>query len=374
MYRIECTPDIEKFKNIWNDFYLKNTELSPFQSYLWNNLLIKHNIYKGKLNFWILYNNDIPLIIAPLVKKKHYLYNELEFIGINTHSDYLNFIYKKDFKFHDLEYFIKEILHKNPRTIFNINLIYEKSIIADYINSINLPNRKCKDTLCVKIPIYQTIEDYTNNIGKRTKRTLKDGQKKLEKNFNNIDFVFYYEVPIEEPIINQAMDLYYKRCAEKNTFYDNNYKSFLKESLCKSENIFMSACYINQRLAAFYLAFKSVGQDIYANLTALDTDFGEYKIGYTLLYKTICFLIQKNTEIPEELKIKFYDLSRGEERYKYELKGIDHFSSNYELSNNRLFLSIISSWKRLKFFTANPKILMIRLSERKLKKGKEYES
>lgn len=121
MYRLQnytTYEQIEKLKPQWEQIYNSNKELTPFQSFTWNKCLIENKIYKGNLNFTLLYKNEELLIIAPFVNKNKILYNEATFLGMNTHTDYLNFIYAQNLEYEDFEYFITKIFSYKKKQFY----------------------------------------------------------------------------------------------------------------------------------------------------------------------------------------------------------------------------------------------------------------
>ncbi len=57
---------------------------------------------------------------------------------------------------------------------------------------------------------------------------------------------------------------------------------------------------------------------------AIDSDFSDYRPGYLLITETIRYMIE-NTDI------RNMDLSRGDEKYKYDLGGVEHYNYFYDL-------------------------------------------
>lgn len=360
MYKIELlTTDNEIYdiKDIWERLYNENKELSPFQSYSWNKCLIKNKVFDGKLNFFVMYKHGEPLIIAPLIKKNRFFYSELSFIGTDTHSDYLNFIYSENLEVEDFEYFINQVLDANWRIIWNLTFINENSRISKYIEKLNII-KELYTGICVKIPIYKTSEEYINRLGKSTKKEIKSKQKYIERDYDNIRFEFYKGKHLEESLINKLMELYCVRREEKENKLDNKHLRFLLQYFSENSNVFLSCYYIDNKLAAFNLGLLTTTNDICLIIVAIDSKYKRYSVGNILIYNTINHLIVENEELQENsLKCTYYDLTRGNELYKYKCGGVEHNNYYYTVANTISLLTMNNIKKKINIVFKNPKLL-----------------
>lgn len=338
MYRISvCSnyAEISEISEAWRNIYRENKELSPYQSYEWNRGLIEYGIYKGKLNFIVLYKNNKPVIIAPFIRKNRIFYSELTFIGEKTHSDYLDFVYDKNLEFEDFKYFITEILNHNK--VIKLSEINEKSLTLEFLNRLELLKSWYKQ-ICVKIPICLDEKEYFNTLSSNTRHTLKKEQNKIQKELNEASFHFYVRENLEETFVRQVVDLYYKRQKERyHKHLDEKYIQYLIQAIKENNNIFLGACFIHGDLAACQLSLISRENNICGMINAMDSAYKEYSLGNILLYKTICYLIKENGKLNDDtLKYKYYDLTRGNEEYKYKLGGVEHYNYHFTLWKNKI--------------------------------------
>lgn len=365
MYRVSCTSDIDSVRSIWQEIYAENNELTHFQSFEWNSLLVKYHLYEGCLLLWILYKDDKPTIIAPLVRKDHFFHNDLGFLGLDTHADYLNLIYRKDFQQQDITHLVKHILGCVPRCIWKMNLIEENSIITDYLKEIDMPIRQKSGTLCVKIPLAPSTEEYDRSIP-TTQRRIKQKRRKLEREQPSLEYACCCLKASEERLVEEMLDLYARRCAQKGTFFDAEYLSFLKDYLLVQTGFTVRFYRINNSLAAFGMEYRHPnGHDRYAFIDTVDTDYGSYSLGLILLYREICEMIQMSQVKKEaEARLCYLDLSRGAEPYKYLFNAIEHYSKNYILSEHRVLLFLYDYLTKLRYFLTHPQKLRQKLSRR----------
>lgn len=333
--------EVKDISNLWREIYIRNKELSPYQSYEWNKCLIENKIFRGKLRFLVLYKFNRPLIIAPFVVRNKVVYKEIGFIGERSHSDYLNFIYDKDMKFEDFEYFISKVLNKNK--IMTLRCINESTLIFKYLEELEVAKDKQID-ICVKIPICKTIEEYNEKLSKNTKRVLKQRQNKANVKYGErLQFKFYICEAIEEPIIEKVIDLYCVRQRERyNRNFDDNYQNYLVEYLKRNNNnIALGVCFIDDNLVACHVGLLSNDKNICGIMVAIDLKYKEIGAGNQLLYEFICNLIAENNKLKnDEFKYMNYDLTRGNEEYKYKFGGIEHYNYDYTLAAFKGFIWI----------------------------------
>ena len=320
-------------KKDWEYLYKNNRELTPFQSFEWNEALIKNNIYQGKLFVPVLLKNNAIIVIAPLVKRSFLLLDEISFLGMNTHADYLNFIYEGNLTFEEFDFFIAKLLHEHSRAVLTLRQINGVSRITEYLQKVKIV-RTVETGECVQIPIYGSVDEYHACLGKSTKKEIKYLYNKLTGNFENVEFKFIDKYRPDNGMISTLLDIYSDRKKYKYGYggLSEKYFNFINSILADKTDKFLSACYINNKIAAYNLGFYSNDGRICVLLLTMDSELKKYNVGNILLNKTICYLIEKNHESSK--KIQFYDLSRGAELYKLKYGGNIHFNYHFKISKN----------------------------------------
>jgi hypothetical protein len=338
--------DLLRIKEAWEDLYKNNRELTPYQSFDWNEALAKNKIYPGKMLFATLLKQGTVILIAPLVKRSYLLFNELTLLGMNTHADYLNFIYDKNLTFEEFDFFIANLLHRHSRTVLCLNQVNEISRIANYLQNIKT-SRVHNTGECVQIPIYPSVEDYHSKLGKSTKKEVKYLHNKLTANFESVDFKFIDRYTPDNAMISTLLDIYSDRNRYKYGYggLSEHYFNFIKSILADKTDKFLSACYINNKIAAYNLGFYSNDGRICVLLLTMDSELKKYNAGNVLLNKTICYLIEKNND--SDNKIQFYDLSRGTELYKIKYGGIIHINHHFKISDTIVTINMYNLYIKI---------------------------
>jgi CelD/BcsL family acetyltransferase involved in cellulose biosynthesis len=331
-FHVDLLTSLESILTIqteWEELYNNNNELSPFQAFDWNKAIIENEAYDGRLNCYCFYKRDKIITIAPLVRQNRVVYNELRFLGAETHADYLNFIYAKDLQYEDFYCFIKALINGDHNVILRLDLLHNSSKIGGFIN--RLPFRQINYCItCVKIPICDSIDQYRAILSKRVKSKIRRCMLRLEQSSLVVDYRFMDTPILKETEVEELLQLYNQRRLEQSQTINQESLNALKQYLTGNQKIFLAECYIERKLAAFFLGLISPSGNICAPITAHDSTYKEYSVGYLLLYNTICFLIRQNK------KVEYFDLTRGTEEYKYKFGGIEHLCQNYIVSKRKL--------------------------------------
>jgi CelD/BcsL family acetyltransferase involved in cellulose biosynthesis len=95
-------------------------------------------------------------------------------------------------------------------------------------------------------------------------------------------------------------------------------------ALKKLSNVYYSIIYIDNTIAGFSAGFISPKGKIILPYLSINSTFARYSPGGILITETIKCLSENHN-------YKYFDLSRGAEKYKYTYGGIEHFNFNYEI-------------------------------------------
>jgi CelD/BcsL family acetyltransferase involved in cellulose biosynthesis len=139
--------------------------------------------------------------------------------------------------------------------------------------------------------------------------------------------------PIPAHTLNQLFVTYWNRHADKGLrigpkrFLPVWARMWLNPSIIalkKLSNVYHSILYIDKSIAGFCAGFVSHNGKIILPFLAINSVFSRYSPGAILITESIKFLVENHN-------YKYFDLSRGEEKYKYTYGGIEHFNFTYEI-------------------------------------------
>lgn len=226
-------------RNEWVEMYDGNDELSPFQSYEWNVALLKNNAYVGKINYYCLYKQEKIILIAPFVKRNKVIFSELRFLGEETHSDYLNFIYHKDLQYEDFYYFINALIGNRSNLIIHLDLLHSSSRINSF--AARLPvGQTHYVTPCVKVPIGGSIDEFHATLSKRVKSKVRRCQSHLENSSLEVEYRFTEDRKLDEAYIDEVLRLYQNRCVEQKRPVNLKSLNVIKQCLNEKRNYFLA--------------------------------------------------------------------------------------------------------------------------------------
>lgn len=328
-----------QLKKIWKDLYKNNPYLYPFSSWEYNEQVnsykrIKPQTLFQKEYFFVYYHNNIPLMIMPLFKKRGTFY----IFGENISGpDNLDFIYDKNIKNEDIYTAIKELKEKFPNTKLNLYKINERSKVYSFFkdNEDDLKNYDIHielDRVCVKICFPDEYQAYFQGLSRNARSNLHKAYNKIKKNNINIHLEVVRGPFSNKKLLSALMKIYTKRESERKDrsldffpFLKHRYASSLTWAMQTMKEHYTFCLYINENPAAFMSGFVTNFNEIVFPIVAMNSSFREYVPGKLMINESIKYLQKKES-------IRVLDLSRGDERYKFEMGGSKHY-------NYRIFLS-----------------------------------
>ncbi|MHC1725276.1 MAG: GNAT family N-acetyltransferase [Syntrophobacteraceae bacterium] len=191
----------------------------------------------------------------------------------------------------------------------------------------------CRKVTYVQIPLGSSFDYYIKTLDKHVRQNLRTSYNRLKTDMRNYNVKTYVNQPIPRDVLSQLFRLYWRRMIDKKLYM--GLKRFLPIflrmrlnptiiSLNRLPNVFYSIIYINNVLAGFCAGFTSRNGKIIFPFLATDSSFSRYSPGGILITESIRFII-------ENYDYSYFDLSRGDEKYKYAYGGIEHFAYCYEI-------------------------------------------
>lgn len=347
--------DVNNFNElevIWRKLE-KGEDMTVYQTYEWSNLLNKQYIKFGRLyrlickyEYYVFYENNDPKVIVPLMIQKvnlfyrnHGIKKGVYIIGTKNYSDYLNWIYSELSE----EYFnfIFDWLIYNF-TKFDISFLYikEKTKLSEYL-ILKKGIKKMEDTICVYVKNEYDAERYKKMISKKNRQKLRASIKKIKE--KNIPYeIKEYSIINDDKLINSLVNLHIKRYIQKNgkngivtncikwiiQIIIEKWNNIIAESMRNSENSWLLVIYINNKIAGFLYGLKWKNE-IDIMQVCLNTEYKRFNPVIRGMYD---YIIKENVS---GCKIKKFDFTCGNERYKYDLNGKNSILNNFLIEKNK---------------------------------------
>lgn len=254
---------------------------------------------------------------------------KIYFLGDISSSDYLNFIYTDDVSEHDFKEFICELkrLYKNYELI--LNNINESTRVCKILRNMDNIVEIRKD-ICVKINIPNTYDEYCMYLKKNYRDKIKRNYNKLKRDKKEISFEYKLEEKINEHLSKELYDVYEKRQEFKGRISNigkilsyiyklfNLNKDEVTLAIQNYEKNFVAIEYIDNKISAQLIGFIHDDVIVFPRV-AMNPEFSKYSPGILLLSNTVEYLC-------ENKKYKVMDITRGNEKYKYDYGGVEHYN------------------------------------------------
>ncbi len=342
-------------KSIWKSLY-NSSSLSVFQSYefsysLWLNYPVYLLTCREIPIFYLIEDNETPVVIAPLCKKANGSY---EIFGNKNGFEYCDFIYTK---FTPIDRYIPMLINALKSDI-TFHRVRETSALFDAFSKSSISEfSKIGDVININIPIPESHESYFKSLSSSVRQNLRTSYNRLTRDNRTLEISFLFGTnklvhkggtfnslgfdqtnTIEEfvtkgkkkDLLNQMLSLYAHRHEMRygvktsilKQFYLRHF-SFVSNCQLELPEAISVMLYIDEKLCAFMSGFTTQnGNEFVIPRLSINNDFLFYSPGNILINETIRLLI-------EYTSIRNLDLSQGNEQYKYRMGGVEHLTKSF---------------------------------------------
>ena len=299
----------KKLINTWIDFEENTTQITPFDQLVWKKNWIEHfgNDYQGELIF-----NDI--FFAPIkIKNK-----SASFIGSKDLVDYNNFL-SNDNSYASFNIFLEKIFSLDINSL-RLDSIPEDSFLFKVINKNNLKTKFNilidEEDVAPYLILPKSWEEYLLNLNKKRRHEIKRKIRRLEE---NVDFSSgdLHSISDKDEILEDFFRLHRLSSEEKKTFMNKKREEFFTDLILNylsKESLLYSYLKIANKTVACSISF-TLNNNRYLYNSGFDPEYIKHSSGLLNHVFAIKRSIENNFNI--------FDFMRGNERYKYDLGGMD---------------------------------------------------
>lgn len=335
-YIIKGTDDLKPLKEKWERLE-KGSDMTFFQSYEWNRLLVE-NFYGASYNCFfaeiVVYETDH--IIAPLLVQKQNVHirwlgrrKGVFFLGTGNYSDYMNFIYESmdECELKELIYYIRS---DNRDLLLTLSMIREDTVMVHLLQSIGFT--KSEATVAVSVTLPESEDAYDAMLSKSTRQNLRTSKNRMVK--DGMDYQLeYVQGTVNSDLIFHLVGIHLQRVMEINTD-KSSIKKYLSSTIRKwnlrrvemKNNIISSAmakversmliiARLNGNIAGFMYGFIDDGTIRIVQNCYVD----DYKFYSPMFRGAYDFAVNQISS----KGFTSIDFTRGGEAYKYKLGGIE---------------------------------------------------
>lgn len=320
-----------ELKEIWNSLYDGNAYLFPYSSYEYNwhiyqYLKWKPQAWRQTQLFYVYYRDEKPVIILPLTKKKRVL---TLFGDAVSGAGALDFVYDTTVTAEDFLQALNELMLLYPGAELQLRKLNERSKFCRYLlqdaeifsNVFHVKSFIDRECVNIHIPAEGYDAYCQNQLKRHASSNLRRIYKQLHKNEVNYELRVYQGMINDTSLWDSVITIYTKREFERThkrfeyiKYLKYRYFSAMTNALQSMKGHYTFALYFNQQLVAFMSGLVSNFSAIIFPRLAIDSAFSKYAPGKVLISESIKWCI-KNSSITD------LDLSRGNEKYKYEMGG-----------------------------------------------------
>jgi len=278
--------------------------------------------------------------IAPLLINNNK--KEIVLRGHYTTAGQLGFIHTQDWPYEAFCNMIATIQDKYANFSIKFDRIKQDTLCCDYfIKYCDNTNFSITQSPCVSICISDGYEAWFDNLSRSARSNIRNSHNRVKK--ANISMQLKVSSGGKEKLVNiwNRMCLYSKRMLVKLN-YDygilntlacyaeavNKYADPMTKALNRMEESFNAELFFDGKLVAFLSGFIYEGNRLILPRVAIDSEFGTYRPGALLINETIKYL----SSDAKELKVEQFDLSRGDEHYKYHYGGETYYNYAFILN------------------------------------------
>lgn len=329
-------------ESIIKQLYSGNIYLTPYQSWEYLNSTGKGFTARHPLNMlgikekcFVLYEDDNPVAVAPLLVKKENGRNTIFLRGHFTGAGNLDFVYSCYFTYEHFAFFVQSITDSLDNSKWIIDRISEKSLTFEYWKRYTSGLAAIESSeICVEIKTNTSHDEWMKSLSKSVRQNVRTSYNRLNTDGKAIRVNIVYDSRIPERLFNEMVTVASKRAVEYDKhkqrwlwriYYPLKKFDPLLKFLRKYKHCFYATVHIDGQLAASLMGFRANDGRYIIPRLSYNSDFYRYSPGGILVNETMKSLCAKEKDVN-------LDLSRGDEKYKYDFGGKEHLIYSFSFA------------------------------------------
>jgi len=332
--------DDPALKQIWQNLYADNSYLFPYSSWEYNEQIYKYMKVKPssmfQKNYFLVYEEEKkPLVLFPLYLKK----NKLCLFGENiSGAGHLDLLYDESITTKQFENAFAELKSMFPGKTLELRMINERSKLFKFLKGMAETGAGAvfqvkaeEERVCVKIPFPDDYAEYEKGFNSHARNNLHRAYKKVHNNELDMSLQVIQGPFTDKALLSDAMKIYTRRESERKNrrmdfipYIKHRYFSALLWAMETLASHYTFCFFLNNKLVAFMTGFATNYNEIVFPYLAIDSTFASYAPGKLMIAESIKYL-------QEHSSIRVLDLSRGDEKYKFEMGGVRHYNYKFEI-------------------------------------------
>lgn len=324
-------------KSIWHGLYSANASAPPYARYEFARILRRayalELFWGGVPKFFVFYKDDVPIMIAPLVR--HIGKNGYKYLGFGIKFGivYEDFIYSDSLTEDDMEACLRLLFGKTGHILFKY--LSDSSLLYKILqNRFTFPEKGNQINVRLKRP--STYDEYIASLTKNMRQNIHTKYNRLMKDGCDYRFEIFKGADVPKDVYRQFLRLYsisYRRKNSRRSWWRKvlfpmrvKYLHPHAMAIYGIDSSLFAVLFINEKVAAAVGGYlqKNNSYFLYPRIT-YDNQFSRYSPGIKCLLETIKYLISKG--------VLMLDLSIGDEAYKFSLGGEAYWQYGFKVSS-----------------------------------------
>lgn len=338
MPRLIQHKDLRSVEGLWTSMYGDGRDFTPFQAFGYCRvvgkffLLSTRHLYRNVV-YEVRDDADRTVLLLPLHVGRAGMAGTAFLWGEFSQAGYLEALTSDAVTAGALRFALEAIAGGRPME-FIFSRVRAGSRMDHLIEAAWTPEEYERKVLpCAHIPLDGGYEAYMGRLSKGHRQKLRASVRHLEADGRTWEVKTFLDQPMPFATQLRLFDIYWRRMTEKGVNFKARkyFPYFMRRwfnptilALGRLPNTFYAILYIDQAIAGFCAGFRAGDGSITLPFLAMEGTFGKYSPGGLLINGTLKHLME-TTDTP------VFDLSRGNERYKFDYGGVQHFNHCYSI-------------------------------------------
>lgn len=337
------------FDNI-DDFYASFSKTAddftlntPFQYEDWQRqLFYEHRAIRSRIPYVgaILFRGTNPIIGGHFFVKKKGNRKGIFLLGSGGETDYYDLIYfSSEASEEHIDILLGQVAQKNNCSDFTFMQIPAESLLS------NWAKLRCIDPYyvneCAWVRLQDDFEKYWASLSKNVRQNIRTANNRLTKDEHITSLDIYDEAEITFDKIEAILDLYESRRKRKNKIrsvkiwiseiirkHNKRKYHIISEAMKNMKGKFLAVYSIDSQMVAYCFGLKNrTGTSVCIMQVAINDEYNKYSPGMLLLVEVFKKIMKQ-----KDGRSFLFDLTNGNEKYKYSLCATSHYTNYYKFS------------------------------------------
>ena len=341
---MELIDNLSRVKDDIERLYKDNPFMSPYQSYDFLSITGKGmtdkqpwlTLFMRELNAVCRDNNGHVIVVAPMLYQRKSDGCHVWLRGVWTSAGHLDFVYNPEqYSYEIFSEIIDETVKKLGKCFFHFTKIHEKSLTVKHIERKFHGVYEKRIEECASIVLPETYDAWFSSLKKSAKQNVRTAYNRMNREGLSFEFIFRDNEPMKDEEYKEMIGLYSQRLAQKNSLKERaiilHILKFLKtinpmtKALQNMKNTSCGIIRINKEIAGCFWGVSSNDRRLIIPRLSINNKYGVYCPGGLLIAEAIKKLIELDGKYTE------FDLSCGDEPYKYVYGADPHYNYSYDV-------------------------------------------